>query len=238
MVNPASEESLEEVVKHVRSLSLQDGRKWTILHSDGIPYVQLTQMQDNIYKCSECDIELDRRGHMPEDKTNTAWLEAWTNAQQDHLHTHKSTTSQFLLKFGDILIMPGPGHIIFNMGRKLLDILWEPILSHFAAVLGFRSKNAQNVVRKGVDHHRTKQILSTCLFATAKELVRPYILQCHSLGQEVDASGYEAWIAECVMDQNYILLHHMTFTYLLTLNAYTEATRKNDGQLMLGMFFL
>ena len=43
MVNPASEESLEEVVKHVRSLSLQDGRKWTILHSDGIPYVQLSR---------------------------------------------------------------------------------------------------------------------------------------------------------------------------------------------------
>ena len=42
-----------------------------------------------------------------------------------------------------------------------------------------------------VDHHRTRQILSTCLLPLSKELVRPYLPYYYSAGQSVNAVGYE-----------------------------------------------
>ena len=61
MVNPASESALETVVNHLRDLSIGGGRHWTIVHSDGVPFVQLVQMQDNRYICSDCGAHLDQR---------------------------------------------------------------------------------------------------------------------------------------------------------------------------------
>ena len=48
----------------------------------------------------------------------------------------------------------GKGHIEINFARALLDVLWHPVASEVAKMLGFHG-----VVRKGVDHHRSKQIL-------------------------------------------------------------------------------
>ena len=52
-------------------------------------------------------------------------------------------------------------------------------MQHFAKLLGFRSPRAQDVIHRGIDHHRSRQILhcvSTLLNALAKELVRPFVM--------------------------------------------------------------
>ena len=36
---------------------------------------------------------------------------------KSHLELHQSTTSQFITKYGDVLIMPGLGHIELNTGK-------------------------------------------------------------------------------------------------------------------------
>ena len=107
-------------------------------------------------------------------------------------------------------------------------------MSKFASILGFRSKNAQNIVRVGVDHHRTRQILHSCLIALAKELLRPFIIHCRENRQTPDAYQYTRWIEENVQCESYMFYYHVTFTYLLAFIPYTDATRKNHGQLMLG----
>ena len=60
MVNLASEAALKVVAENVRQLCLTGGRKWTMIHSDGVPYVQLAEMQDNIFKCTRCEVELEK----------------------------------------------------------------------------------------------------------------------------------------------------------------------------------
>ena len=224
MVDPASEAALKEVTEGVRRLCLTGGRKWTIIHSDGVPYVQLSEMQDDIFKCTHCEVELDKRNF-----ENSVNFEA---SKEEHLRQHELTTS-FVPKFDDIIILPGPGHIELNMGRKLLNLLWTPLLSDYVTALGFRSVNAQNVVRRGIDHHRTRQILQTTLDALSRELLVPYVRYCLHAGFEASTTGYTAWIENDVEDSNYLFLYHMAFMYLLAFNLYNEATCKNHGDLML-----
>ena len=59
--------------------------------------------------------------------------------------------------------MSGLGHVEMNERKLLLKLLWYPIISHLSTLFSFRTPRAKDVVRAGVDHQRTKQILSVCL---------------------------------------------------------------------------
>ena len=45
-------------------------------------------------------------------------------------------------------------------------------------MLGYRTPHAKDVVCEGIDHHRTRQILSACLKALSRKLVLPYVHEC------------------------------------------------------------
>ena len=60
----------------------------------------------------------------------------------------------FELLFGNIMFVPGPGHIELNLARLLLRFLCQAFLFHFVKCLGFRTLKAQQLVLDGVDHHR------------------------------------------------------------------------------------
>ena len=95
-------------------------------------------------------------------------------------------------------------------------------------MLGFRTEKAQMVVKNGIDHHRTRQILSSCLYALSKELLVPFIRDCQKNGVKPSSKNYSEWIDETCSEQ-YMLFYHLTFSYLLAFNLYTEATRKNHS---------
>ena len=80
--------------------------------------------------------------------------------------------------------------------------------------------------------HRTRQILSTCLFALSKELLVPYVQDCQKIRIKPTNQHYLNWVHNTCSEQ-YMFLYHITFSYLLALSLYTEATRKNNSLRMM-----
>ena len=62
MVNPNSLETVKKVIEHVLEVTgvkdTEHPRKWTIMHSDGVPYVYASDLQDNFFACSVCKLEV------------------------------------------------------------------------------------------------------------------------------------------------------------------------------------
>ncbi|XP_071166182.1 uncharacterized protein [Mytilus edulis] len=58
--NPCSYESVEKVFNHIleqTNIGSNDGRKWTMVGFDGLPYALGSRMQDSFFKCDECTRE-------------------------------------------------------------------------------------------------------------------------------------------------------------------------------------
>ena len=96
-------------------------------------------------------------------------------------------------------------------------------------MLGYRTPHAKDVVCEGIDHHRTRQILSVCLEALSKELVLPYVHECIRNEEEVSVEGYQKYFKN-VQNQSYIFFYDIAFSYLLSFHLLTEAIRKNNSQ--------
>lgn len=64
---------------------------------------------------------------------------------------HDVDIDSFQRAFGDFIFRPGPGHIELNMAKCLLNFSW-PVLLPIVTALGFRTKKAQDVVKRGCDH--------------------------------------------------------------------------------------
>ena len=102
------------------------------------------------------------------------------------------------------------------------------MLLRIAQMLGFRTEKALTVVKSGIDHHRTRQILCGCLYALSKELLVPFVRDCLKAEIIPNNDNYINWVVETCGYQ-YMLYYHFAFTYLLAFNLYTEATRKNHS---------
>ena len=51
----------------------------------------------------------------------------------------------------DLLLLPGPGHMELNEARILLKLLWNPLISQLASMLGFRISCTKVVAPVGID---------------------------------------------------------------------------------------
>ena len=105
------------------------------------------------------------------------------------------------------------------MRQLLLKLLWVPFLKRIVHLLSFRTEKTQMVVKNGVDHHCTRQILSSSLYASAKELVIPFLCYFKMNGIAENNKTYLQWVPESCNDQ-YMLFYHITFLYLLAFNLY------------------
>ena len=161
MVNPNTKTNIKKVLAHVKEQSNMEeggnGRKWTIVCADAIPYLIGTRLQAELYRCTICHEEV------------------LVGMHGEHAETHPHQETTFIKMYGDILFRPGPAHIELNMACSLLIFFWVPLLSSLAKYLGFRTNRALEVVRNGVDHHRSRQILATVLEALSCELVLPCV---------------------------------------------------------------
>ena len=172
MVNPSSHEAMDEVMSHVKkccNVGPHCERKRTILASDGVPYILASDIQDNFYICNNCNIEVDRKNITDEEFNEYIQVHCQSCKQ-----SNGTEAEQFSKRHQDILLLPGPGHMELNEGKMLLKFLWYPFVSYLSTLLGFRTPRAKDVVKEGVNHHRTKQIFSVCLEALSKELLLPF----------------------------------------------------------------
>ena len=60
--------------------------------------------------------------------------------------------------------------------------------------LGFRTDKAQLLVKNGIDHHRTRQILSCTFFALSAELLLPYVRECLQKQILPMNESYQKWV--------------------------------------------
>ena len=133
-----------------------------------------SDIQNYYLKCSDCKEEVDTKGLSKDE---------WEEFLTIHKETHRNDTSEFEFKqiFDNIILVPGPGHIEMNMARLLLRLLWEPFLCEFPKLLGFRTPRAQEVVKNGIDHHRSRYILQSTLETLSKGLHVPFVKEWMNL---------------------------------------------------------
>ena len=107
------------------------------------------------------------------------------------------------------------------MRQLLLKLLWVPFLKRIVHLLGFRTEKTQMVVKNGVDHDCTRQILSSSLYVSAKELLIPFLCYFKMDGIAENNKSYLQWVLESCNDQ-YMLFYRITFSYLLAFNLYIQ----------------
>ena len=72
-------------------------------------------------------------------------------------------------------------------------------MSYLSTLLGFQTPRANNVVKEGVDHHRTKQIFSKqifsiCLEALSKELLLPFVQESMEKNTNISVENFQDWL--------------------------------------------
>ena len=169
MVNPCSQESVYSTMKHnqiICSVGANENGKWTILISDGF---LASRTQGFVLFCQERGMEVDRKG------ISLAEFEEFLGTHESLCRSEIPTKERFTSSFMNLLLLPDLGHMELNQSRILLKLLWEPILTHVGYLLGLRTLRSKKVVKEGIDHHRSRQILEVSLEAISKELITPYV---------------------------------------------------------------
>ena len=128
--------------------------------------------------------------------------------------------------------MPGLGREEMKEGNLLLKFHWYPIISHLSTLLGFRTPREKCVIREGVHHYRTKQILSVCLEAISKELLVPYVRRCIQNENKPITGEYQEWLTSAEYN-SYLFFYHIAFSYLLSIQLLIEAVRKNHSDMVI-----
>ena len=131
-----------------------------------------------------------------------------------------------------ILLQPGLGHYEINMVKALFKLLWEVALSDLAQLMGYKSIKAQVACQNATDHHKSWQILHILLYATADELVLPYVRKCLSEKQTPSLTKFYDWL-KTVKDSNYIFMQEAIFTYVYSLFLFRAAVRRNNSEVLL-----
>ncbi len=219
LVNPNCRNSIKTVLNHIKTVcKIPEQRKWVVVWSDGVPYIQMEHIIETVYTCSICNAEVDTKD---------------VTFEKHSTDCHPGEEPTFTRAFEFIIPRPGPGHIEMNIAKILMDVGWLPIISHFCHLLGFRSPKAQLVVKTGTNHHRSRSILSCVLHSMASELLLPYVKLCQTQGRVGNSQEFFTWISSDVNDPVYMFLFDFTFTYLLAFHLYNEATRKSHHERML-----
>ncbi len=153
------------------------------------------------------------------------WLPVWSDGVP---YIYGNQVKDEEKGFEDILLRAGMGHFEMNFGKAILNIAW-PFIEQIVHELGFRSPKAKEVVKKGANHHRTRQILGTLLDAVSLELLFDYV----KTDPTPSAERYLKWVDEEVENPSYMFLFDLCFTYLLAFHLLTESVRKNHAERML-----
>ena len=163
---------------------------------DGVSYTFGAVIQDEFKECSIC-LCFVQNGDL-----------------EKHAKMHGGDEFSFQIPFNRIHLRPGPGHIEMNIARLLLSLLWVPFIKDLANDLGFRTPNAQQVFKNGIDHHRSCQVLEICLYSLAKELVLPYIRTCVETEDNIPAAThFFSWYKKDV--KKYAFMFHIVFSFLV-----------------------
>ncbi|XP_046346471.2 uncharacterized protein LOC124127059 [Haliotis rufescens] len=151
IINPCSYMSMEVVLRRIlEDVGVGISRSWCVIGCDGLPYNLASRVIDNHYTCSIC---------------NATDIHGMSDLQKhlDYDHNQPCHNPQEHRTFGNILLLPGPGHMEINMAKASFKLLWDVILKDLGIMLGFRTIRAQDACRHATDHHKAWQMLEIFL---------------------------------------------------------------------------
>ena len=96
------------------------------------------------------------------------------NISTSSLSIHCCRNASFRPIFDALILRPSPGNIEMNMVKCLLTVLWT-MPSKVSAQFGFRSPKLQDVVKKGIDHHQSKNIH----FSSSSKCASTFLFSVH-----------------------------------------------------------
>ena len=78
MVIPNSIATVHEVIEYVLGKTCvkdpEHPRRWTIMHSDGLPSVYASELQDNLFVCNTCGEEISKGDMRCEMSNSFLWI--------------------------------------------------------------------------------------------------------------------------------------------------------------------
>ena len=78
MVIPNSIATVHEVIEHVlektRVEDPEHPHRWTIMHSNGLPYVYASELQDNLFVCNICGEKISKGDMCCEMSNSFLWI--------------------------------------------------------------------------------------------------------------------------------------------------------------------
>ena len=158
----------------------------TIRISNAVPFTLASDIQDFVF-FQECGMEVDRKV---------------ISSPKEIQITPKSLCvfdiqikERFTSSFMNLLQLPGSGHMELNQSHILLKLLWEPVLCDVVFFLVCRKPTAKQVLKDGIDHHCSRQILEVCLEAISRKLPNPNIQDCVRSNTTPNAKRYQIWLS-------------------------------------------
>ena len=117
---------------------------------------------------------------------------------------------------GNLLLIPGLGHIELNMVKGLFKLLWHIYFKELALILGFRTIRARTCDQNASDNHKAMQMLDMYLFSLAVELVFEY---CKENKVTPSIDGYFTFLYEA---QNENVIFAFEAVYILKPHSHDE----------------
>ena len=77
----------------------------------------------------------------------------------NHVKDHPTDDINNCKKYGNIILLPGLGHMEINLTKALFKLLWNVLLKDLALMLGWKSIKALTSCEKCSDHHKAWQML-------------------------------------------------------------------------------
>ena len=124
-VNPNSYKTIREVLFNLLQQVKSDERTRVRIGFDGVPYRIAKELIDKVHFCNGCEEIIDIK----------------EESLESHLLQFHDGDSNVSLKsyFGDILLVPGPGHMEKNFLLTIFKFMKDVFMFKLADKLGFRS---------------------------------------------------------------------------------------------------
>ena len=206
MVNPCSYASLETVLDNI---IINSNREWVEVGCDGLPFILCSRIIENYHVCPCCKELFKKKGDFIK-----------------HVNVHPVDDISACKKYGNILLIPGMGHMEINITKGIFKLLWKVMLKDLAIMLGWKSIKALTACENCTDHHKAWQILQILFSACTRAILKPYVRQCINESTPTSLSGLYSFLAQ--QSPNYMFMFKCNFTFLFALTLFRSSVRRSN----------
>ena len=170
---------------------------------DGVPYRIADEIISNTLVCTYCKKEFCSQ-----------------EEYSKHQHNDANEVPIPVLRFGNVLLAVGAGHMEKNLILAIFKLCKDVFLYRLAHLLGFRTSKAKEFIFNCGDHHISWQILQIMYEAFSQELIRIYVISCNQQHIVPTAAGFSEWRLTKAINPNFNFIYDLVYNILLGLICY------------------